>query len=278
MAALDVIATANLVNFFGKSDNIDDISIYPILFEKGSTQVAVYGLGNIRDERLYRTFQQKKVQFMKPVSETDKWFNIFVLHQNRVHHTQKSCIHEVMIDTMFDLVIWGHEHECRIHPEPSSVAPFHVIQPGSSIATSLSEGESRSKHVGILEIKDENWRITPVPLTTVRPFLMEDVALANVAETMDITKEKCVYEYLGDKVEELLVKAKNEFKSDALPLIRIRVDYTGGVRIHPARFGQIFVGKVANPKEILLFQKKKAPGTSKYFVIIFIQWILLTIF
>lgn len=221
-------------------------------------------MGNIRDERLYRTFQQKKVQFMRPASETNQWFNIFVLHQNRVHHSQKSCIHEVMIDSMFDLVIWGHEHECRIHPEPSSVAPFHIIQPGSSVATSLCDGESRPKHVGILEIKDENWRITPIPLTTVRPFIMKDVVLATEEGNFDIKDEKAVTDFLAEKVEEIIVQAKNDFKSDALPLIRIRVDFTGGVRIHPARFGQLFVGKVANPKEILLFQKKSTRPTSKY--------------
>ena len=80
----------------------------------------------------------------------------------------------------------------------------------------------------------------------------------------DIKDEKAVTDFLAEKVEEIIVQAKNDFKSDALPLIRIRVDFTGGVRIHPARFGQLFVGKVANPKEILLFQKKSTRPTSKY--------------
>lgn len=220
-------------------------------------------MGNIRDERLYRTFQQKKVQFMKPVgSESDKWFNIFVLHQNRAHHSQKSCIHEVMIDTMFDLVIWGHEHECRINPEPSSVAPFHIIQPGSSVATSLSEGESRRKHVGILEIKDDHWRINPVPINSVRPFVMKDIQLASHANEIDIQNEQKVSDFLAKCVLDIIEDIKKEFNPKVLPLIRIRVDVTGGVRIHPARFGQLFVGKVANPKEILLFQKKKVATSS----------------
>jgi len=41
-----------------------------------------------------------------------------------------------------------------------------------------------------------------------------------------------------------------------LPLIRLRVDYSGGFStINAQRFGQKFVGKVANPHDVLLFHK-----------------------
>jgi double-strand break repair protein MRE11 len=48
-----------------------------------------------------------------------------------------------------------------------------------------------------------------------------------------------------------------------VPLIRVRVDYTGFTTINPQRFGQKFVGKVANPHDILLFTKaaKKRAST-----------------
>ena len=36
---------------------VGKIKLYPILLRKGTTKVALYGLGNIRDERLYRMFQ-----------------------------------------------------------------------------------------------------------------------------------------------------------------------------------------------------------------------------
>lgn len=40
-----------------------------------------------------------------------------------------------------------------------------------------------------------------------------------------------------------------------LPLIRLRVDYTGFTTIHTLRFGQRFVNRVANPNDILLWHK-----------------------
>lgn len=39
------------------------------------------------------------------------------------------------------------------------------------------------------------------------------------------------------------------------PLIRLRVDYSGFTTINSQRFGQRFVGKVANPHDILLLSK-----------------------
>jgi Mre11 DNA-binding presumed domain len=40
-----------------------------------------------------------------------------------------------------------------------------------------------------------------------------------------------------------------------LPLIRVRVDYTGFSTIHTLRFGQRFVNRVANPQDVLLWSK-----------------------
>ena len=42
------------------------------------------------------------------------WFNVFVLHQNRVSHTQsaKNLVKETHLARFLDYVIWGHEHEC----------------------------------------------------------------------------------------------------------------------------------------------------------------------
>jgi hypothetical protein len=42
-----------------------------------------------------------------------------------------------------------------------------------------------------------------------------------------------------------------------LPLIRLRVDYTSSTVVNVQRFGAQFVGKVANPNELLLFHKKR---------------------
>ena len=64
----------------------------------------------------------------------------------RVKHGEKNYVPEQFIDEFFDLVIWGHEHECLIDPQQNPVKNFHVIQPGSPVATSLCEAESKPKY------------------------------------------------------------------------------------------------------------------------------------
>lgn len=92
-SAIDLLAAAGLVNYFGASpSSVSDITISPILLRKGTTQLALYGLGNIRDERLNRTFREKKVKFLRPGEEQGEWFNVFAIHQNRVPRGPKNYI------------------------------------------------------------------------------------------------------------------------------------------------------------------------------------------
>ena len=65
LSAWNILAEARLVNYFGKTKEVDDICVKPVLLKKGKTKLALYGLGNVRDERLHRTFLQKKVT--KPI-------------------------------------------------------------------------------------------------------------------------------------------------------------------------------------------------------------------
>jgi len=196
---------------------------------------------------------------MRPIESRDEWFNLFVIHQNRVAHGPKNYINEAFLDGFLNLILWGHEHECLIQPAPTS-SQFWITQPGSTIATSLSEFEAKPKHVGLLEVFSGKFRVTPIPLTTVRPYLIEDVVLSSVPGLTPNDHDK-IYQYLCDRVEDLINQANQKQKEEnrpiVPPLIRIKVDYTGFSLLNPSRFGQAFVGRVANPKDILNFHRAK---------------------
>eukprot|EP01135_Chromosphaera_perkinsii_P004833 Nk52_evm11s298 gene=Nk52_evmTU11s298 len=266
LCALDLLSAANLINYFGNAMSIDNIHVSPLLFGKGNTRLALYGLGNIRDERLHQTFLKRKVKMLTP-TEDEEWFSLFVLHQNRVKHGPTNYIPEDFLPDFLDLVMWGHEHECLIEPTPCASGEFLVSQPGSSVATALSDGESKKKHIGILKIKGKKHEITPIPLCTVRPFLIKDIVLSEQPELNPNNQEQ-VIEYIKSEVEELLQQATEmvedadnvaELKNPIEPLIRVRVEYSGGFTpFNVQRFGQCFVSKVANPKDILLFYRKRA--------------------
>ncbi len=262
LAALDILCSCNLVNYFGKPNSVERVDIHPILFEKGETKLAIYGLGNIRDERLNRMFERKLVKFLRPSHNTDDWFNVLVLHQNRDYgRGQKNCVHEEMLPNFLNLIIWGHEHECIIQPQESTDRDFHITQPGSSVATSLVQGEGIKKHVGLLEIKQDSFRMTPIPLKSVRPFYLEEITLTNEIDADQRNVRAAVETFLSEKVEDIIDQNSKKYVGDeapVLPLIRLKIDHTDfqHVSLQNQRFGAKFVDRVANPTSLLLFRRK----------------------
>ena len=83
LAALDLLQTAGLVNYYGRTPESDNIEVKPVLLQKGFTKLALYGMSNVRDERLYRTFRDHKVKFFQPGVQKDDWFNLMSVHQNQ---------------------------------------------------------------------------------------------------------------------------------------------------------------------------------------------------
>ncbi|XP_074160602.1 double-strand break repair protein MRE11 isoform X2 [Sminthopsis crassicaudata] len=261
LCALDILSCAGLVNHFGRSMSVEKIDISPILLRKGSTKIALYGLGSIPDERLYRMFVNKQVTMLRPKEEENTWFNLFVIHQNRSKHGATNYIPEQFLDDFIDLVIWGHEHECKIAPTKNEQQLFYVSQPGSSVVTSLSPGEAVKKHVGLLRIKGRKMNMQKIPLRTVRQFFIEDIVLAdhpNIFNPNSLKVTQAIQNFCLEKIEEMLENAERERlgnpRQPEKPLIRLRVDYTGGFEpFSVLRFSQKFVDRIANPKDVIHF-------------------------
>ncbi|KAK7112168.1 double-strand break repair protein MRE11-like [Littorina saxatilis] len=266
LCSLDLIHSAGLINYFGKTTSLEKIRVSPLLMQKGTTKLALYGLGSLKDERLHRLFLKKNVSMLRPRENQDDWFNLLTLHQNRAKHSDTNFIPEQFLDDFLDLIFWGHEHECRIVPEWNGMQNFYITQPGSSIATSLNEGETKQKHIGLLQIKGKDFKVTPIPLTTVRQFYLEDVVLADTTlNPNDPNVGRKIEAFCREKVEALLEKAESEHsgsrKQPKEPLIRLRVDYTGFDTFSINRFGRQFMNRVANPDQMILFNQRRKLGT-----------------
>ncbi|XP_064297425.1 double-strand break repair protein MRE11 isoform X2 [Phalacrocorax carbo] len=261
LCALDILSCAGLLNHFGRSTSVEKIDISPILLRKGRTKIALYGLGAIPDERLYRMFVNKQVTMLRPKEDEDSWFNLFVIHQNRSKHGATNYIPEQFLDDFINLVVWGHEHECKIAPCQNERQCFYVSQPGSSVVTSLSPGEAVKKHIGLLHVKGKKMKMQKIALETVRTFYMEDVVLADHPDLFNPDNPKvtqAIQSFCMEKVELMLENAERERlgnpRQPEKPLIRLRVDYTGGFEpfsVH--RFSQKYMDRVANPKDIIHF-------------------------
>nr|XP_061828810.1 double-strand break repair protein MRE11-like isoform X1 [Nerophis lumbriciformis]XP_061828925.1 double-strand break repair protein MRE11-like isoform X1 [Nerophis lumbriciformis] len=261
LCALDLLSASGLINHFGHSNSVEKIEISPILLQKGNSKLALYGLGSIPDERLYRMFVNNQVTMLRPKEDQEEWFNLFAIHQNRSKHGPTNYIPEQFLDEFLDLVVWGHEHECLIAPARNEQQLFYVTQPGSSVATSLSPGEATKKHIGLLKVKGRKMNMQKIPLKTVRQFFIQDVVLCDypdvfTVDTPNVTKK--IENLCHAKVNEMLEQAERERLGCPLtpekPLIRLRVDYTGGFEtFNTSRFSQKYVDRVANPKDIIHF-------------------------
>ncbi|KAF7969669.1 hypothetical protein HWV62_26723 [Athelia sp. TMB] len=291
LCALDVLSVSGLMNYMGKFDlpltdadaQNTGIAIRPVLLRKGSTHLGLYGVGNVKDARMHFELRSNRVRMYMPKNKDD-WFNILLIHQNRVKHGPQESVPEGMFDDSVDLVIWGHEHDCRIIPEPVAGKKYYISQPGSSVATSLADGESLEKHVALLTIQGKEFDLMPIPLRTVRPFVLEEVDLMEVADRdgLDLKDQMEITKYLKARVNTLIDKANAQWdeRNDKavmdgeealdrmLPLIRLKVDTTGVTEMsNPIRFGQEFTGRIANPRDVLVFHRaKKSASKSKVII------------
>ena len=179
-----------------------------------------------------------------------------------------------------DLVIWGHEHECLIDPQMDYEMGFHVMQPGSTVATSLIAGEAVQKQVSLLRITGKEFQTEAISLKSVRPFVTRDVILQDEPGLRRLAKRENnrsdITRHLEGIVRQMIEEANDAWLatqessegvdstplSPPLPLIRLRVEYTApeGGRFdceNPQRFSRRFEGNVANVNDVVQFHRRK---------------------
>ena len=179
-----------------------------------------------------------------------------------------------------DLVVWGHEHECLIDPQRDHEMGFHIIQPGSTVATSLIAGEAAQKQVSVLKITGKEFQSETISLKTVRPFVTKDVILQDEPGMKKLSKRENnrsdITRHLEGIVEQMIDEANSQWlatqndddvasevqQKARLPLIRLRVEYTApeGGKFdceNPQRFSRRFEEKVANVNDVVQFHRKK---------------------
>ena len=90
LCALDMLSVTGLINYMGKIDlPLNDaeaqntgIAVRPVLLRKGNTRLGLYGVGNVKDQRMHFELRSNRVRMYMP-KDKDDWFNILLLHQNR---------------------------------------------------------------------------------------------------------------------------------------------------------------------------------------------------
>ena len=267
LSNIDLMSQNNYVNYFGKVTNIEEIEVVPILFRKGCTKVALYGIGHMKDERLNMAFENRKIRFKRPLKEKDEWFNILVLHQNKYKGmhlgvSRRNSITEGMIPKFFHLVVWAHEHESITQVFECHENGVHFLQPGSTVATSLIQAESKDKHCFLLQIHRTAFKVQAIRLNDIRPFIFEHIELTKSQTengiSLDARNMTQLEDFLIKKTDRLLERLDVSKKKPELrlPLVRLKIENTGFPVIKSKRITEYFINKIANPMDFMQFYKK----------------------
>ena len=116
-------------------------------------------------------------------------------------------------------------------PKTGGAKPFDVLQPGSTVATALAEGEAAPKHAFLLEIRPRpagdggedggdgdaggtvsglhSYRLVHLPLRSPRPFAFGDVVLRDALPVQDRGDPRKMVELLDTRVERLIASARS---------------------------------------------------------------------
>lgn len=96
ISSINIMQSANYLNYITCENQEDKLVVKPVILQKGDTLIGIYGIGNIKEERLNRLIKSKQIIY--EYSENgEECFNILVIHQNRfkghgLGATARNCV------------------------------------------------------------------------------------------------------------------------------------------------------------------------------------------
>jgi len=239
------------------------IEISPIFILKGETKIALYGIGNMKETYFKEAWNTQKFKFLKP-ENIKEYFTILIFHQDLITVTTNPEV------SMFNLIIWGSYSESNPKIDFDEESGCNFYKPGSSIITSFNETESKTKHIGILNIRRNEFQLDPIFLKeTHRELLIKEIEQKNLKKIKNpmTNPEENKRNFKGfeeDEAEHVIEEEINgllkEYQSRVfdretkkLPLIRLRVEFSGFDVIRIQRLETRFKNKVANEGFLLIF-------------------------
>mmetsp|Transcript_3378 Transcript_3378/g.6944 ORF Transcript_3378/g.6944 Transcript_3378/m.6944 type:complete len:477 (+) Transcript_3378:1287-2717(+) len=253
VSALHLLDSSKLLTYLRHESFEGQLHVRPVVVRKpGGCTVAVYGMGFVKDQILHQMFKEQLVVFHKANADV----HILLLHQNRYKGQGQGtpheyCLPEHWIPDFIDIVIWGNEHESMPDSQAFPIMKCRVIQPGSTVPTSLIAAEAKPKHAILIEAGWERTEIITIPLTTPRQFFFTQLELSEICRT-------------SDEAEAYIRRLLDSFLSEAhgLPLIRIKAEVTGFEHVRVSQINSEYSDKVANKKVLATWKRRVVADTT----------------
>ena len=194
----------------------------------------------------------------------NSYFNILVIHQNRFKGIyngvpRAQSIWDDFIPSFFNLVVWGHEHESIPIPKEVAETGVHILQPGSTVATSIIDAESKQKHCFLLQVYKTNYKLTPIPLKWTRPLIFSTKILHPCKTGINLNDKEKIDNYIFQAIKNLISKIDytNVPENFKKPLVRLKIENSSCGVIKSYSLSQMLKDIIANPADCLQFYNKK---------------------
>lgn len=253
ISAISLMQSAHFLNYIKTVIKEESVIVKPVILQKLDTCVYIYGLGNIKEERLNRLLKEDKVVFEKPENEKNAVF-VLVVHQNRykgngLGPSSKNCVMDWVFPKFIDIIIWGHEHDCFTEPRTTQNREYRIYQPGSTVSTSLTEGEARTKHMFLLEIKNLAYKMTPIPLMFSRQIFFRHIDLMELSQSSnDLAGSVC-------EIFEGLLRDADRGRKIFPPLVRLKIEVTGFEDFNGFALNSKFCDRAGNKDVVTLWRR-----------------------
>lgn len=248
-SADELLSVPRLINFFKPVEKTDVVTLKPVVLERGSVRLVIYGFGYTVDVDFQRLLSEKKLKLEPYVDEQAKrTFNILMVHQNRTSYGgMKQNIPELLVSTLpaegepnhIDLIVWGHEHENKVEREKIGSSTTFITQPGSTICTQNKKANACDRVMAILDIYNDRDEFEPITLSRARKFIYHTGDLNEIIQgcKTNESKIKKVKEYIDDILSEF-IDGGAELEDSKKPLVKIVLSYRN-IDVNPLKLGQI---------------------------------------
>ncbi|KAL4480538.1 hypothetical protein ABPG72_022293 [Tetrahymena utriculariae] len=278
LSVIDLLHATKYLNHFGKFSNIEQIKVTPIIFQKGNTTIALYGIGYLKDKYFHKMLEDGKIEFVQPEQMGYKnTVNILVIHQNRYKgirqgQSYRNCVHPEQFPEWIDFIIRGHEHEQKDDVDVMKDCPIATIQPGSTILTAIEDVQATPRRAILFEIKCQEANFQDITLIqSYRPVLYEHVELTSVVkkagfdlddeQPADQAVEEVLWQFIQQSINNFKIALKDNFPNcphlfAKKPILRFKIEQSNFDVFNFQRIESKLSDLVANPGEVLKFWKR----------------------
>lgn len=256
ISPLEILNQSNLTNYLGKiNESSQGLTICPVTFEKGSTKIALYFIGNMSESLLTSMLGTNKITFQYP---GDNFMRILVINQKRKSKGEwsgafpTSDVHLDQIPDLFYSIIWADDRFKKTEIEKKD-GGLSICKVGACSLGGLRQKDFQQKSFGVITVEGTRVRMETRRVECARPIIFHKLSSEVILLDTGYKQQFRSEEKIEKEVLRLLgayYQADN-LEGDGIPkdkpIVRIQVENSSGKYLKVKEMEESLENLVANP-------------------------------